>query len=348
MASEFLLSGHRLASARKHCGHTQESLLDQPFFPNINVKTLRRWEQQGITPTRVEEVARFFQTEVWAFLEPRLSEEDFLQLIDNPNLTGPIKARYTKEALLQAKGGGFPAPTAAPANSPQTEAYLAALQALEQEDQELFSSLVQPGFAVNFVGPEGWTLLHWAAHRGKLFFAQTLLAQEADLEARDAEGLTALIIAAARNHSPLVALFLERGCDVDRVDQKGWSALTWAAAHNNLTPLGFLMHQGANPNLPDLQGELPLHRAIRSNFIACVAQLFSDQAPKPANPNRPNQRGELPLHLALSLGHHQIVQRLLQAGADPKGKNRDNLSALELAQGLGNPKILALFQDFFP
>ena len=348
MMSELSPSGYRLMLARKHGGHTQESLLDEPNFPNINVKTLRRWEQQGINPTRVEEVARYFQIEVWSFLDPRLTDEDFLLLIDNPTLTAPLKARYAKEAASLAKGERPQRPPQSPTAPPEAEEYFQALQALELEDQDLFLSLLHPDFAVNYAGPDGWTLLHWAAHRGRLFFAQTLLGLQADLEARDTEGLSPLIIAAARNHSPLVALFLERGCELDRVDQKGWSALTWAAAHNNLTPLGLLMNQGANPNLPDYRGDLPLFRAIRSNFVACVSQLFSDQAPKPANPNRPDPQGELPLHLALRLGFPLVVQRLLQAGADPMGKNRDKVSAWELAKELSDPKMVTLFRESSP
>ena len=54
-------SGKRLALARKLKGFTQEELAGTLGFPAVSVKTLRRWEQKGVNPVRLKEVADFFQ-----------------------------------------------------------------------------------------------------------------------------------------------------------------------------------------------------------------------------------------------------------------------------------------------
>ena len=74
-------SGKRLALARKLLGLTQEELVADNYFPDVDVRTLRRWECRGINLIRVSEVAQYFRLEQIYFLDDQLSQPDFIRLV---------------------------------------------------------------------------------------------------------------------------------------------------------------------------------------------------------------------------------------------------------------------------
>jgi acyl-CoA-binding protein len=65
------------------------------------------------------------------------------------------------------------------------------------------------------------SLLHWASDLGRADAARALVAAGAPLDARDADGLTALHMAAVCEHIEVLALLLEAGADPAIVDDDG-------------------------------------------------------------------------------------------------------------------------------
>ena len=73
---------------------------------------------------------------------------------------------------------------------------------------------------------EGKTPLMYAAQQwGNIEIVKSLLANEADVHARDKKGKTPLILAAAKGNGRIVKLLLEQGADVNAKDREGKTAL---------------------------------------------------------------------------------------------------------------------------
>ena len=129
---------------------------------------------------------------------------------------------------------------------------------------------------------------------------QAAIANGADVNARDNDGVTALMYAAESNQNPdVVATLLKAGADILAKDSKphwGGTALLWAAVGNkNPKVITVLLKAGADINVRNVDGKTALIWAVMEN-------------PNP-----------------------EVVMTLLNAGADAKVKY-DDYTALDFAQ----------------
>ena len=89
-----------------------------------------------------------------------------------------------------------------------------------------------------------------------------LLANKADIEARDNDGKTALLVAVLSGSKVAVETFLEHGARVDVADKLGATALHLAVIDRlNSELLEPLIQAGANLNARNIEGGTPLHFA---------------------------------------------------------------------------------------
>ncbi len=93
----------------------------------------------------------------------------------------------------------------------------------------LAALILNHGFDVNQLSPQGRTLLHGAAHRGTVAAVRWLLANRANPNALDSAARTPLHLSAQRNTSAVVArLLIEAGADRTLRDAAQQSALDYA------------------------------------------------------------------------------------------------------------------------
>ena len=77
-----------------------------------------------------------------------------------------------------------------------------------------------------------------------------------------------------------------------------------------------LMGAGANVNLPDRNGQTALHLACQRSDLQCIQELLRAQNPEIADCEAGNFDGFKPLHLAVFVGSVEIINCLVENGAD--------------------------------
>ena len=83
-----------------------------------------------------------------------------------------------------------------------------------------------------------------------------------------------------------------------------------------------------NPNIHDKEGETPLHLAARYDIPTVVGLLLKIDA----NPNIGNNDRATPLHWAAYYGKTpEVMQKLLDAKADPNARDKDGKRPFDFA-----------------
>ena len=177
-----------------------------------------------------------------------------------------------------------------------------------------------------------------------------------DINIKNREGFTPLILAAKKNTEATCKVLLEYGADVNAHNNLDDTALTWAATHkSNIYTL--LIDRGANVNARNSEGYTPLILAAKQNNYDMCKDLLSYGADVNAKNNLhdtaltwavtydseiytllidhgadinvKNSRGNTPLILAIN--NYNRCKRLLEAGAEVNASNDQNETALTWA-----------------
>ena len=140
-----------------------------------------------------------------------------------------------------------------------------------------------------------------------------LLAQAADPDARQVDGMTALHWAAYHDDADLVGRLIDAGADVAAENRYGVTALSLTAENANVSIVERLLAAGADPNTMLPGGETALMTAARTGRIGVVRALVARgadiEAQEPA-------RGQTALMWAAAEGHADVVETLIEIGAD--------------------------------
>ena len=115
---------------------------------------------------------------------------------------------------------------------------------------------------------------------------------------------------------------------VDAKDANGNTALIVAITDRSEDYTAFLLNKGADPNLPGKGGDTPLIAAARVGYEDAAEWLLGQGA----RVDGANRMGETPLIIAVQQRQVSLVRVLLQAGANPdKTDNAAGLSARDYA-----------------
>jgi ankyrin repeat protein len=164
--------------------------------------------------------------------------------------------------------------------------------AIKQDDAKTVSNLIQRGFDPNTRNATGDHPLILALREPSPKVLAVLLAwPKIDVEARNRQDESPLMIAALKGMTDAVSQLLDKGADVNK---PGWTALHYAATHGHLQIMNLLLEQHAY-----VDAESP--------------------------------NGTTPLMMAAMYGTPSAVKLLLEAGADPLLKNQLGLTAIDFA-----------------
>jgi len=188
----------------------------------------------------------------------------------------------------------------------------------------------------------GWTGLHVAAKHGHVGVVQLLLDHGADPNAREAGDNTyALHWAAAGRHLETVRALLDAGGDVHGMgDVHDLDAIGWATFFH---PPG-----GAPGDNPEV-ASLLLERGARHHIFSAMSIDDLDLIPKlvEENPSALDRRmsrfeqGQTPLHFAMNQRRYDILDLLIELGADLEAKDGRGQTALAVAMLRGDREAMS-------
>jgi uncharacterized protein len=137
---------------------------------------------------------------------------------------------------------------------------------------------------------------------------------------------------------PAVRALLKQKANVNSPQPDGATALHWAAHWDDLTTADLLLRAGAKVDTPNDYGVTPLFLAATNGSAAMIEKLLEARA----NPNAVlPTTGETPLMTAARTGKVDAVRTLLFAGADVNAKDTDaGQTALMWAAAESNVEVV--------
>ncbi len=142
---------------------------------------------------------------------------------------------------------------------------------------------------------------------------RAVLVQRPDVNAREANGMTALHWAVQGNSAPIVDALLAAGADVHAVTEYGIRPLSIAAINGNAEILGRLLKAGAKPDVAMADGVTPLMSVARNGSPAAIRALLAAGAKVD---ERETRREQTALMWASAEGNVAAIRILAEAGAD--------------------------------
>lgn len=127
-----------------------------------------------------------------------------------------------------------------------------------------------------------------------------------NLNARTYDGTTPLILAARLSCEGMLSELIQAEADVNACDDKGKTALHWAASVNNIDAVRLLLRNGANRDAQDHEEATPLFLAAREGSFQAVRVLLEHHA----NKDITDHMDRLPRDVAAEKMHSDIVELL--------------------------------------
>ena len=153
-----------------------------------------------------------------------------------------------------------------------------------------------------------------------------------------------LIQAAKKGNVELVKSALDNGANVNAKDADGWTALHQSALYGPKEVVELLIAKGADINAKERDRWAPLDQAAYNGHIEIAELLIS----KGADVNTKNNMEMSPLHHASIKGHKEIVQLLISRGADVNAKvalgPKQGLTSLDAANETNHHEIADLLR----
>jgi ankyrin repeat protein len=183
--------------------------------------------------------------------------------------------------------------------------------AAETNDSAAVRTLVEEKAEVNATQADGMTALHWATYHDDLDQVKLLLESGADAKAANRYGVTPLALACANGREEIVEMLLEAGADPNSALAGGETALMIASRTGMLGPVKALVARGADVNAEERKGQTALMWAAADGHVDVVDALLNAGADARAR----LRSGFTPFFFAVREGRIDVVKRLLQAGA---------------------------------
>jgi len=184
-----------------------------------------------------------------------------------------------------------------------------------------------------------------AAGSGDVDAASVALGAGADIEARDDEGRTPLLLAATHDHVDLAQLLVARGASADALDDRHDTPWLVTGVTGSVAMLEALLPAEPDLTIRNRYGGVSVIPASERGHVDYVRRVVRTGI----DVDHVNDLGWTALLEAVLLGdggprHQEIVQILLEAGADPALADREGVTALEHARAKGQTEVVTILE----
>jgi ankyrin repeat protein len=166
-------------------------------------------------------------------------------------------------------------------------------------------------------GAQGIAIID-TARKGDVAAVQALIRQNADVNARAADGMTALHWAVRGQHVALVDALVRAGADVSARNRYGITPLSLAAEAGSPVLVERLLEAGANPNSVVTEGQTVLMVAARTGNPEVIRRLVASGADVNV---RESWMGETALMWAAAANNAPAVRTLVELGAQVNARS---------------------------
>ena len=231
-----------------------------------------------------------------------------------------------------------------------------------RDDIETVGLLLDAGADVNAANDLGATPLWAAGQNGSVVLVRRLLAAGADPNLALLAGETPLMVAARSGAADVVELLLRYGAQTEARGARGQTALMWAVAQRHPSVVTVLLANGADVHArsdvwsqimavpphgqPEYNREIPHGGNTALMFAARVGDVASARhlLAAGADSDDTDAWGVSATTMAAHTGFDEIVQLLLEAGADPSAAEA-GFAAIHAAVMRRDERVVATLLD---
>ncbi len=197
--------------------------------------------------------------------------------------------------------------------------------------------LIQANADLNLKDAYGLTALRCASVQDHQEMVNLLLDSGANINLQDNAGCTPIFIAIRNNINEVAALLIRRSANLDLRNKEGQTPLIWTAFMCQIDLAKLLIANSANLNIQDSEGKTALIWASERGYIEIIKLLLKAKA----SLNIQDNDGKT----ALWTNIEPTVAILIKSGANVFIKNKDQKTALDWAYKHKNGKIIKLIED---
>ena len=216
---------------------------------------------------------------------------------------------------------------------------------------EKMTQLLNQGANLNALNNSKYTALHFLLYVYNkntnidlvLDAIRLLMKYHAEIDILNKKGESPLYLAlrtvpANKHKLEIIHELLKLGANPNSKKISNGNTLLHLAAKNlNIEIMRTLLENGAEPNALDNDKNSPLHRVFKKEIVKENRQIeaIEELVKHGANINAQDDKGKSMLHHAIGLSCYNITKDLLKLGADPKIRDKNGITALEMALASG-------------
>ncbi|CDK31056.1 ankyrin repeat domain-containing protein [Candidatus Babela massiliensis] len=203
----------------------------------------------------------------------------------------------------------------------------------------LIPVLVNRGLDIDAKDEEGNTALILAIKKNKKDLAKLLIKNKADTNSKNSTGYTALMIAIARDDKDLVEMLIINGADINAQDNRGYTPLIVSICKGQKDLVELLIkNNNININAKDNNGWNALIWAIKKDSLLLMELLTKNGI----DINAQDNNGHSVLRWAIHTGKKDFIELLINNGANINIKDNYDNTPLIIAVKKGSKELVEL------